>query len=260
MGKLGMTLVAAGFFTTGIVVGNVSWDGSESIGNIEGNVGQMENEISEALSDNQYLTEQFNALMVTHNESINEANEEIQRIDSERNKLSAQIEELQQVADGDYSEDEAEIQAEIVRLESELQKANAEVAELETFVQQAADRSSYEAIDRSQFDAEAGGNLQQGAAVTYTDGLVEVVGQDEAFRLASSAIVSQIATDFGVYAQAKNASVTKVTLHEGYPAFVVESDRINYYSSGNRNLIKFVHTIGQPFYTIDSKGEAKFYD
>ncbi|CAM4303529.1 hypothetical protein [Jeotgalicoccus halotolerans] len=260
MSKLGTALVAAGFFTTGIVVGNVVWEGGDSVDNIEGNVTQMEQDISEALADNEYLTEQFNALMTKHNESIDEANAEIQRIDSERNKLTAQIEELQQVAEGDYSEDEAEIQAEITRLESELEKANAEVAELETFVQEAADRSSYEGIDRSQFDADAaGGNLQSGAAVTYTDGLVELVGQAEASRLAGSSVITQLEAGFTRWAKESNGQhdgITSVGTYEGYPAFYItySGSYSKYYSNSVGDVLE------QPFYTVDSEGVAKFFE
>lgn len=151
---IGKGLVAAGIFGTGIVIGGVTWEGEEAVSNIEGNINNMKDEISQALDDNEYLQGQFDDLTALYESSVQDANQKIESLVQKRDSLLQQIEELDKM-DNDYSEDEAEIQAEIDRLEGELQEANEQVAALEATAQAADDEIQYTATDRTQYEAKA---------------------------------------------------------------------------------------------------------
>lgn len=151
--------IIAGVIAGGVLVSGVTWLGAEYIPTIKQNIDEMAQELQDAISDRDYLANQFNNLKGVYINSIDEANATIQALLTERDSLTQQIDELRQqlsemVDNEELDEAREEIQTEIDRLESELNQANQDIEELLTYVETKNAEIDYQPIDRTQYEVE----------------------------------------------------------------------------------------------------------
>lgn len=151
-----MTKVAIGTVVAGgIMVSGITWQGDGSVTNIRGNIDSLQDKLTSAMEDNEFLKNQFVNLQGLYNGAVQEANGTIKTLQYQKDELESQIADLQDQVDGyngDLSDAQVELQNEIIRLEGELDRANQQIAELEEYASTVDDSSQYEAVDRTQFE------------------------------------------------------------------------------------------------------------
>ncbi|MGG0288638.1 hypothetical protein ABEY41_26775 [Peribacillus butanolivorans] len=64
----------AGAIAGGVLITGITYQGDGSVTNIKGNVNNMKNELTQAISDNDFLKGQFNSLKDIYNNAVTEAN------------------------------------------------------------------------------------------------------------------------------------------------------------------------------------------
>ena len=162
----------AGAIAGGVLITGITYQGDGSVTNIKGNVNNMKNELTQAISDNDFLKGQFNSLKDIYNNAVTEANGTIEALNTKKAELEAAIAALKadltaKTAELDalqaetsanaqaQAEAQVDTQNEINRLETELDKANAQIAELEAYVAETDSSTTYTAIDKNAYDVQA---------------------------------------------------------------------------------------------------------
>lgn len=184
---MGNKTILAGVLGTGLIVSTITWTGGANIDSIRSSVNNIQNKLTTAIADNNFLKTSYDTLKTTFDGAVQQANTTINDMKREREILNGQIEDLtKQLNDlkAQGQTGQAEAQAEIDRLEAELEKANAQIQALDEEIKALDSGTTYTAVNKTSYTAPTTANIDDGTGVFIT-------AEATAFNKAGAEIMAQ---------------------------------------------------------------------